>query len=263
MIPINEQPIRQYLADKHFYKNIEFHIFESIHSTNKFLSQYPHQPAISVCCAETQTAGKGRFNRSWYSPFGENIYCSIRWPMQKSLSSLTGLSLVVSLSIKSCLQYFGIGEYIQVKWPNDLLYEGKKLCGCLLEVSTNTQGKQAIIIGIGLNIHSIMSQKTGLEKACSLYDITGITMDRNLLISELIIQLDNDLQRLTHLGFSHFLSQWQMCDYLQGRSITVTHLEQKFTGIAQGVNELGQLKLIEKDGTLHTLSVGDTSLSVE
>lgn len=264
---LEEFTIRKKLDAFQFNKSINFHLFPSLDSTNRFLKDLPHSNAIEVCCAEMQTAGRGRFGRHWYSPFGENLYCSSRWHFDCDLSRLSGLSLVVSLAILATLKLRGIKDDVHVKWPNDILWGDKKLCGNLIEIIAESNSSADVVIGIGINVNSnigllpFSSAQTIPDKPwCSLYDIIDKYTDRNELIADLIIQLHLHLNEFIEHGFSSFIPQWQQADYLQGQQVTVSHLSGSLSGIAQGVNENGQLKLIDEVGVVHYLSSGDTSL---
>ena len=267
MMLLSETTIREQLKTKNFNEAIHLHLFASLDSTNRLLRELPRTHAIDVCCAEMQTAGRGRFGRQWYSPFGENIYCSSRWHFGCDLSRLSGLSLVVSLAILAMLNEIGIKDNIHVKWPNDILWYDKKLCGNLIEVLAESNSNAEVIIGIGLNVNSPSSRKALREDSslpnkpwCSLYDVTGDYIDRNALIAGLISHLNHYLHDFLRHGFASFITKWHQADYLKGKKITVSHLNGLLTGRAEGVNETGQLIIIDEMGVTHYLSSGDTSL---
>ncbi|KTC85390.1 biotin--[acetyl-CoA-carboxylase] ligase [Legionella drozanskii] len=264
VIPLDESLIRLHLKDRHFNKNPDIHLFATIDSTNRFLKDLATTSSISVCCAEKQTHGKGRFGRQWYSPFGENIYFSSRWELNCCLSRLSGLSLVVGLAILTSLQDFQVQQGIRLKWPNDVLWNNKKLCGILIEVIAETNSCAQVIIGIGMNVNTATQEQSLPDKPwCSLYEITGKHFDRNVLLANLIHQLDQYLNKFLATGFATFATDWQEVDYLQGQFIKVSQPTGIISGYACGVNELGQLCLQDSDGKLHHLSSGDTSLKTD
>ena len=261
---INQQIIQSVLNRLGDNTQLNLHLFESIDSTNRFLKELPRSlpSTLSCCVAETQTAGRGRFGRHWHSPFGEHIYCSFRWPYQGKLSALSGLSLVVSLAILAMLNSLSIADDIQIKWPNDLLWHGKKLCGTLIEMVGEHNQRLDVIIGIGLNVNSVIPPSPGLVNPwCSLIDITGKKLDRNELIGRLINQLQQHLAQFITDGFAAFMARWQRVDYLYDQMITVLHHTDIIEGRAKGVNAVGQLRLVDKRGAIQELSSGDTSLS--
>lgn len=261
---LNAQKIEEELRQRGFEKNIQYHMYASIDSTNRYLKDIPKSNTIDVCCAEMQTAGRGRFGRQWFSPFGENIYLSSRWHFNGDLSSLSGLSLVVSLSVLSVLNDIGIKEYLRVKWPNDILWRNKKLSGNLIEIIAESNGSADIVIGVGLNVNALsnapVSDLTPQTPWCSLQDITETYYDRNRLIAALIQQLDMDLSRFILSGFEPFIASWNHVDYLKDQRITVFHPHKSLSGKAMGVDKKGQLILVDENHVTHYLSSGDTSL---
>ncbi|CEK10263.1 biotin--[acetyl-CoA-carboxylase] ligase [Legionella hackeliae] len=259
---LNEETIQQQLKIRGFKKPLHFHLFPTIDSTNQFLKNLPSSSLLEICCSEMQTHGRGRFGRHWVSPFGENIYCSTRWELNCDLSQLSGLSLVVGIAILSSLKDSGIHEEILLKWPNDLLWKDKKLCGILIEITAETHANSQVIIGIGLNVNTATNFHPLPEKPwCSLYEITGQYHDRNRLLANLIYQLHRYVDKFLHTGFASFTDEWRKVDYLFGKSITVLQPTGSIQGSACGVNKLGQLCLVDEQGTIHYLSFGDTSLS--
>ncbi|MFC3907934.1 biotin--[acetyl-CoA-carboxylase] ligase [Legionella dresdenensis] len=260
-IPLDETQILARLADKNLQQPVNIHCFAEIDSTNQFLKELPLSSDLVICCAETQTRGRGRFGRSWISPFGENIYFSSRWRLDCCLSKLSGLSLVVSLAVSDCLRNYGIGDEVKIKWPNDLLWQHKKLCGILIEIVAESNDCAQIIIGIGLNVNGTPSAQQCYEKpACSLHEISGRLFDRNQIIADLLAALDRYMQRFLAEGFGRFIEEWNKTDYLAGNRVTLTHYGNQITGMITGVNEQGQLCLLNDAGEAVSFSSGDTSL---
>ena len=259
---INEVRLRERLGDSPVRRTIDFHLFSEVDSTNRYLKDLKSSGLLSVCCAEKQSQGRGRFGRHWVSPFGENIYVSSRWELNCCLSKLSGLSLVVSLAVLESLKKNNINQDIRVKWPNDLIWNDKKLCGVLIEVTAETNGSVVIIIGIGINVNTDTKKQPLSDKPwCSLYEITNNYFDRNILIADLLHMLENHLDQFLQKGFQFFQKNWQQVDYLEGKYVTVSQAHGSINGQACGVTESGQLCLIDEEGRRHHLSSGDTSLS--
>ena len=260
---LNEAKIREALSRRSFEKPIDLHLFSELDSTNRYLKEASLSPSLSVCLAEKQTNGRGRFGRQWVSPFGENIYFTGRWQWQACLSKLSGLSLVISLAVLAALQGAIAEHGVLIKWPNDLLWDKKKLAGVLIEVNAESNGQAHLIIGIGININTqTQNQPLTDEKPwCSLYEITGRYFDRNTIIADLIGLIDNYLEQFKSQGFTSFHQQWQQVDYLQNKWITVSQPSGTLYGQALGVNEGGLLLLQDEQGNRHELSSGDTTLS--
>lgn len=262
LILLNKEKILNKIAAQLTDNLPEIITFASVDSTNRYLKDLPSSKQIRLCTAETQTQGRGRFGRHWESPFAHNICFSLRWPMNCCLSRLSSLSLVIGLAIIKTLEQFSIGDDIGIKWPNDIYWKDKKLCGILIEVLAESNGDSEVIIGIGMNVNTD-TRKTCLDLGawCSLYEISGKTFDRNLLIAELFIQINDYLQQFLQSGFNSFIPEWQAKDYLADKMISVSQPISTHKGRACGVNELGQLGIVNDEGEKIWLSSGDTSIN--
>lgn len=261
LILLDEGTIIEQLAKQQAEFPVQLHLFSSIDSTNRYLKDLPISEQLDVCCAEQQTQGRGRFGRTWHSPFGENIYCSSRWKLQCDLAKLSGLSLITSLAVVSTLKKFIDIQDIKIKWPNDILWKDKKLCGSLIEIIAESNATAQVIIGIGLNVNSDTEYHPLPDKPwCSLYEISNTLYDRNELIAHLIITLNHYITLFLNHDLQFFMNEWKQYDYLADKRITVTQALDSLTGIACGINSIGQLLLKDDEGNLHLLSSGDTSL---
>ncbi|KGP63622.1 biotin synthase [Legionella norrlandica] len=261
LILLDSSDLTNQIKANGFQHPFQLHLFTSIDSTNRYLKDLPPSPYVEICCAEIQMQGKGRFGRQWYSPFGENIYCSTRWSFNCDLSRLSGLSLISSLAIVAFLKTLNHTKDIKVKWPNDIIWEHKKLCGSLIEIVAESNGSSQVIIGIGLNVNSDTENNPLPDKPwCSLYEIFHKQFNRNHLIANLITHLETYLNKFTSTDFNFFMNEWNATDYLAGQYITVNQSSGSISGIACGVDHSGQLILKDENGVQHFLSSGDTSL---
>lgn len=214
--------------------NIQLDFFDEINSTNEYLKNAQKIDKIHVCLAESQTAGRGRLQREWHSPFGENIYLSLRCTINKKAAELGGLSLLVGLSVCEILD--GIPN-IKLKWPNDVYHEDKKMAGCLIELLPNSE----LVIGLGLNVNM---EKANLDRAwTSLKIISGQEQDRNALIAKLIDKLIHNLKIFEEQGFEPFLAAYQQYDYSFNKMLTLQSGNKQYQGIARGINNEGHLAL--------------------
>lgn len=233
---------------------VPLEILETIGSTNDYLKECGDQKQMSICLAEMQTTGRGRMERQWHSPFGQNIYCSIRYPFQKDVSELSGLSLVIGLAICKAIDAgYSLPTPPHVKWPNDVLVDGKKIAGTLIEIN-----KEALIIGIGVNVN--MTEADIHQYWTSFQKLTGLYHDRNIFCAELINHVTAYLERFMQSGFNHFEKEWQERDCLFGKNLQLMCGTKKFSGIGAGINQHGHLLLKLSDGTKRGFSSGDTSL---
>src|SRR5688572_31248481 len=149
-------------------------IFPVIDSTNTYLLS-KHKEAISgwVCLAEEQTSGRGRQGKTWISPKNTNIYASLLWRF-KAAGSLSNLSLAVSVMVKRALEEYGITDSIQLKWPNDVWCQRRKLAGILLE-----RVQDVVVIGVGLNV--VLPENHELNWI-ALSETTKNSVERNKLV---------------------------------------------------------------------------------
>ena len=258
---LNEQHIKNALRTQGFTSPFSLHIPTSIHSTNRYLKELPKSSIVDLCCAEQQTHGRGRFERHWHSPFGENIYCSSRWNLNCDLNMLSGLSLITSLAILATLHKLSPSPDIKVKWPNDILWGDKKLCGSLIEILAESNGNAQVIIGIGLNVNTDTRNHPLPDKPwCSLFEVSNQQFNRNIIIAHLLIHLETYITQFMIHGLSAFMNEWRTFDYLKGKQIAVTQSLSTFLGTAFGINQTGQLILKDEQGVMHYLSSGDTSI---
>ena len=260
---IKKDSIVENIKNQNSTYEYDFYIFDSIDSTNRFLKDLPRaeKPIIPCCIAEMQTAGRGRFGRDWHSPQYENIYCSSRWRFPKDPMQRSGLSLVVSLAITAMIHelfdHLKLDHKIQIKWPNDLLWQHKKLSGTLIELKETDE----VIIGIGINVNSIYSNLSHQVKPwCSLHDITKLFFNRNNLIVNLLIKIEQYMDHFIHHGFIFFKSEWDKLDYLKHQFITIKNHDKILSGQTQGIDDQGKLLLRDTTGRLHALVSGETSL---
>ena len=254
---LDPKKIRAYMQQR---LAIGLDVFESIDSTNAYLKQFNgKQAGLRVCIAEMQTQGRGQFDRSWYSPFGQNIYLSMRYPFQKEITHLKGLSLVVGLSVCRVIESVCSlkPNCLKVKWPNDVFWDACKLAGILIEIQkTSKEGCQAII-GIGVNVNMQKTSQISIEKPwASLFEITKTYQDRNRLSAALIDTLMDDLDLFSNEGLTAFMKAWKQRDYLKGRFVTLQLGQQKQEGVCQGVDDQGCLLIQAKDGKVSAWASG-------
>jgi BirA family biotin operon repressor/biotin-[acetyl-CoA-carboxylase] ligase len=260
-ILLDKQAIVSELEHAGFKDLFNIHVFASIDSTNRYLKELPPTPMIDVCCAESQTQGRGRFGRQWHSPFGENIYCSSRWQLNTDLAKLSGLSLVISLAIMDVLSDIHTNQPIKIKWPNDILWGNKKLCGILIEITAESNGRAQVIIGVGLNVNSDTENKPLPDKPwCSLYEMTQTIHNRNQLIAKLIISMNAYIAQFLEHDLDFFMNEWKQFDYLANKNITINQGGEFLSGVARGIDRTGLLLLEQPDGIIHPIASGDASL---
>ena len=199
-------------------------------------------PDLSLCVAETQSAGRGRRGRAWQSPLGGNVYFSLLKRFPQGMGALSGLSLVAGLALIQALTDCGVSG-IGLKWPNDVLADGRKLAGVLVELGGEFLGPCHAVIGIGVNLRladtlSIDQPAIDLAQLC-----VGTPPSRNRLIGQLLRRLITALDRFNSDGFSGFRSDYAQHDLLAGRVLRVKTADGTRDGVADGIDARGALRV--------------------
>jgi len=244
-------------------KAINIKIFEKIDSTNDALKQAllkNRNPTVYL--AETQTNGKGRLDRSWYSPFGKNIYLSLAYFMHSNNFNLSGLSIIVGLAMCAAVEEnCQVPNGLKVKWPNDIIANQQKLAGILIETTKNANDYTKIIIGIGINVNMLQADKDAINQPwTSLQKLTGNYIDRNQLCALLINKILVYLQRFKTQGLQGFMEEWKKRDILFNQPVRLNSNNLIFCGIGIGINNQGHLLLQFKDNLKQSFSSGESNL---
>ena len=240
----------------------QLNILDSVDSTNSEVLRWTEQGCSSglVCSAEQQTAGRGRRGREWVSPYASNLYLSLLWEFSQGAAALEGLSLAVGVAVARALRACDV-PVVQLKWPNDVLYDGAKLGGILLEMSGDAAGSCRVVIGIGLNVAMPEAAAGAIDQAWT--DIKSITAEqhpgRNRLLAALLNELLPLVADFEAQGFSRWRDEWQALDAFAGLPVVLHTASGQLAGIAQGVDERGALQLETTTG-VQSIYGGEISL---
>ncbi|MDQ7048522.1 MAG: bifunctional biotin--[acetyl-CoA-carboxylase] ligase/biotin operon repressor BirA [Enterobacterales bacterium] len=220
----------------------------SIDSTSSYIAREwqksPGQPL--VCVAEHQTKGRGRKGRKWISPFASNLYFSLGFNLPFGLHALGGLSLAIGICMARVLNQMTLPS-VKLKWPNDLLIEGKKLAGILVEASGDKIDNSFINIGIGLNWRMASEQAIDQEW-CNLTDYLTGKVDRNELLIQILLELDQCLQIYCRDGFDSFSKQWRDYSAFIDQPICIETRQGKVLGKELGINSNGAIRVMTDSG---------------
>lgn len=241
-------------------------VLDQVDSTNTFLmNQIQSQPNRTLAClAEQQTQGKGRRGRHWVSPFGHNIYLSLLFHFNKDPSELMGLSIAIAIAVSKTLQKLGVNDGLGLKWPNDILYNGKKLCGILLEMVAKQHEQTSIVMGVGINTQVNDQEAINIDQPwISLSDILDAPIDRNLLASMLINELILTAKKFAESGLEPFIKDWERLDCYRGKAIVLHTPKEQINGIMQGISNRGELQLLKADQTQVSFMSGEVSVRLE
>jgi BirA family transcriptional regulator, biotin operon repressor / biotin---[acetyl-CoA-carboxylase] ligase len=223
-------------------------IFNEVGSTNEVLLTASHKQDLMTCLAERQTQGRGRFGRTWISPLAANIYASLLWQSPCSIALGASLSIAVGVAIAELLREL-FGEQVQLKWPNDVVVGKKKLAGILIETQSRSDHVRNFVIGIGLNVH--MPSQYCHSCYVDLYQLTGKRQSRNKLVAAMLARLVDALALFKSQGLAPFVPAWRRLDVLAEQAVHLRVAGEDHFGVAEGVDERGNLVLMTKAGKRH------------
>lgn len=257
---LSEAQIRASLSEtaRERLRGLELH--QQIDSTNSELRRRAAAfPSAFACIAEAQTAGRGRSNRTWLSPYARNLYLSLLWRFDAGPDALAGLSLAVGVAVLRALRRLGVAD-AGLKWPNDLLWQGAKFAGTLIEMSGEACGNCSVVIGIGINVRMPRALGAPIDQAWTdLATIIGTIPSRNRLAGTLLSELIEMLTGFGRMGLAPLLEEWRRYDILRDNPVTVTTPHGDLSGIARGIDTGGAL-LVEEGGIIKRYLSGDVSL---
>ena len=238
----------------------------TVDSTNRYVGENPIETPgrAQICVTEVQNAGRGRRGRSWLAPFGTGICISLGWQFAEPPPTFSALSLAVGVAAVKALQRFGASA-AGLKWPNDLVWQNRKLGGILIEMRGESAGPAHVVIGIGLNMQMPASVRLKLaeQQAALIADVHEMLRDRtptrNVLSGALVEELIRMLQVFAQRGFAPFADQWHQMDTLANAQVKVMSGSGTIFGTARGVETDGTL-LVDVNGQLQRFVSGEVSL---
>lgn len=222
----------------------DFIYFESIDSTNKYLLNEHIHPNGTVVFADFQTAGRGRRQRKWQSPEAESLLFSIFLNENIQTIPLYIFTFLAAVSVYEGLLPFAPERQLAVKWPNDVLIKGKKVCGILIETETSVNRINSIVIGVGININQKPEFFQGeLNQATSLFCSVGHKFSRMKVFYSVLTSFDKNLMELYQRNYTDILKKWRRyCPYI-GKIIKVDDDKNIYEGVFKDVSQNGGLIL--------------------
>ena len=212
--------------------------------------------------AECQTKGRGRRARTWYAPPCGAICLSMSWNFPVLPPDASALGLAVGVCVLRALNKVGVPG-VSLKWPNDLVVNGDKLGGILIELRAESAGPAYVVIGIGVNV--VLGDEVHRQIEASgtrAADLLGLGVqraDRNAVVSALIASTVAGLDQYERDGFSGFAAEWRAADALAGKAVVVSSESGSVTGHARGIDVDGALCVQTRDG-LQRFVTGDVSV---
>ncbi len=220
------------------------HVLDTVNSTNRYLAD---QAAMDkdingmVCVAEFQSSGRGRRGRSWVATPYCNLMLSMTWRFPGGPGLVSGLSLAAGVALVCALEEYGVTG-AGLKWPNDVLWNNRKLAGLLVDAQGEAAGPTLVILGVGVNGHISQHDAAHIDQPwIDLQGITGATTDRNRLAALVIRHLLDMFHLFADKGFAPFRDEWQRRHLFHGRRVSLIQGDRGFSGTAEGIDETGGL----------------------
>jgi BirA family biotin operon repressor/biotin-[acetyl-CoA-carboxylase] ligase len=235
-------------------------VFETGSTNGDLLSRVGSLVQPTARVAEMQTAGRGRAGRRWHSSHGAALTFSLAWHFDGPVSQLVGLPLAVGVAIAETLRGFGVDALL--KWPNDVLKDGAKLAGILVETAAE-RGPGAgcwAIIGIGINIAVTDELDRSISTPIADFGVNATEVDRNRVLAALLDQLATAVRAFEKSGLHTFVERWNALHAWRGAGVAILdHGHVLHTGRALGVDRQGRLLLETSSGEVPIMA-GDVSL---
>ncbi len=238
----------------------DLQILDEVTSTNAYLMQQKRFAHATCVAAHVQTHGKGRRGRTWVSQLGASLTFSLLWRFQCGAAALSGLSLAVGVALIRALSSLGV-SHAQLKWPNDVLVDGKKLAGILIELQGDLEGPSVAVIGIGFNLNLPNNVLESIDQpAIDLASVAKQAINQSMLLGVLLKRLAEVLSGFETHGFIGLRDEWLRYHAYENKPVRMllpngTDVQ----GLVKGVADDGIL-LVETALGLQRFSAGELSL---
>lgn len=242
--------------------NIEICFRKEVSSTNDWARQMAEEgaPEGTLALADAQTAGRGRRGRQWSSPDRENVYMSLILRPRIRPENAAQLTLVMGLSAAQGIRE-ALDLPVQIKWPNDLVIEGKKICGILTEMSAGQEGIRFVIIGIGINVNNAGFPEELRERATSLKLEKGVDIEKKKIMDAVITAfLKNYDEFVKTEDLSGLVEEYNQILANKDRQVKVLDPKAPFEGVARGINTSGELLVERGNGKVTAVYAGEVSI---
>lgn len=241
-------------------------VVEVVDSTNsRVLGRAGGRARFLACLAEFQSAGRGRRGRAWLVAPGAGVCLSVGGTLPLPPAALAGLPLAVGTAVANALGDLGVPE-IRLKWPNDIVWAGRKLGGVLIELRGESEGPSQLAVGIGLNqrlsarASEAIAAAGGLPAGDLAEACGGEPPSRTAVAAAVLESVVTTLDRFQSTGLEPFLDDWRRLDALHGVEVVAAGDGHSLSGIARGVDRLGALLIEDPDGRLRRVVGGEVSV---
>lgn len=214
----------------------------------------------ALVVADMQTAGRGRRGRSWSSPAGTNVYFTIILKPEYAVEKTSMVTLVMALAVAEGIRET-CGVEVGIKWPNDIVINGKKVCGILTEMSAERDYIQHVVIGVGINVGLQEFAPEVAATATSLQEECQKKVPRAALVANIMKTFEKDYALFTEkLDMSPLLERYNQLLVNREREVRVLDPKGEFTGVSRGIDRAGELLVELPDGTVTAVYAGEVSV---
>lgn len=243
-------------------ENKKITYYKQLDSTNTEIARLAMQGTEhgAVVVAEEQTAGKGRRGRSWESPAGENIYMSILLRPNCKPEKAPMLTLVMAYSVAQVIRELGFSE-VQIKWPNDLVLSGRKICGILTEMQLKDSEIDYVVVGVGINVNTRKFPAELEDKATSLFLQSGREFARESIVEHVVEKFEHAYQQFMEVEDLSFLQDTYNSMLVNaGKEVRVLEPGNEYIAYSQGINSGGELIVRTPNGEEKAIYAGEVSV---
>jgi BirA family transcriptional regulator, biotin operon repressor / biotin---[acetyl-CoA-carboxylase] ligase len=231
--------------------------FPEVDSTQRVARDLARQgaPEGTVVIAERQTAGRGRLGRTWHSPPGLNLYCSVLLRPPLPPAAVPQIALVTGAAVAAAvLDETGVRPAL--KWPNDVQLAGRKIAGILTEMESEMERVHHVIVGIGVNLNAPPGSfpRELRDKASSVLAITGRRVERAAFVGRLLAALEARYGRFLSSGFSTVRAEWESFSCLTGVEVRIADPAGELAGRVLGLDDDGALRLATAGGEVRIVA---------
>lgn len=246
-----------YLHGSNMVKEIKY--YDSVGSTNEVAKSHESRCAMpAVVVSEQQLAGKGRITKGWYSPRAQGIYCSLLLHPDVPMAQLSKLTLLVGLAVAKAMTGYGLKPLI--KWPNDIVIRGKKVCGILTETSAEMSGIHYVVTGFGININNHSFPDELKDIATSLYIESGRMFNRSRFLACVLKEIEFEYNKYIDGQYDGFINDVKDISATLGRRVRVLDYNKEYAGRAVDILPSGELQIKTDDGDIRDVQAGDVSI---
>ena len=237
---LNEKEALQAIGEQRAWFNVQ--ILNEVASTNTYLMQQKNAAHATCVAAHIQTHGKGRRGRTWVSQLGASLTFSLLWRFQCGAAALSGLSLAVGVALIRALNSLNVND-AQLKWPNDVLVDSKKLAGILIELQGDLEGSSAAVIGVGVNLSLPKNVLESIDQpAIDLASMSEKSINQSELLGVILKHLADVISSFEACGFVGLRDEWSRYHAFENKPVRML--------LPNGTDVQGVVKSVADDGIL-------------